>query len=220
MRVRLLILLVLAGECLGAALDEAAMDALFARLAGKRLEQPLLTMTFREEKRLRMLEKPVIVEGRLELAADGRFRREIPGDNASITVHDGSTIWIHYPAFDEVEAYDTKTSPELRSLVAALTAGFRFEGRGSLYRANVETLETGGWRIRMLPEVPEVKRLFDALEIVVDAELDVESTEYRTPRGDVIHTRFLDPRPLEPAQARLEFAVPPGATVSRPLEGK
>ncbi len=75
---------------------------LLEQIAAKRADGAVQS-DFREEKKLAMMEKPVVENGTIAFLAPNKFRREVPGK--SLTVCDGETLWMYYPAYKEAEKY-------------------------------------------------------------------------------------------------------------------
>jgi outer membrane lipoprotein-sorting protein len=164
---------------------------LLERIAAHRTAHPEVSMRFTETKQLRLLNRPVTIEGILQIGSEGRFRREVTGSNPSTTVCTGSKIYIHYPVFGETETYDLDASPELRALVAALTAGLRFQDLESLYDVTCVTpTPPAAHSILLVPRRADIRRILTRLEIDLSEDLLVIRTAYDTPRGDRITTTY------------------------------
>ncbi len=99
---QLLLLLIAISTLQSQELPPKEVEALLARLAESRGGSGMQA-NFREERRLALMEKPVIETGTVSFLPPDMFRREVNG--GSLTVCNGDTLWIFYPQFREVEKY-------------------------------------------------------------------------------------------------------------------
>src|SRR6266550_8772843 len=84
-----------------APLSEADLKNLLAGIRANRSTQA----DFQEERVIRLMKKPIVSSGRIWFQPPNKFRREIKGNSASVTVSDGRQLWIYYPNFKSAERY-------------------------------------------------------------------------------------------------------------------
>ncbi|MGZ5023577.1 MAG: LolA family protein, partial [Chthoniobacterales bacterium] len=98
------------------------LKALLARIREKRAGAPQVHADFKEEKTIRMMNKPVTSLGKVWFQAPNKFKREVTGNSPSVTVSDGQTLWIYYPKFQSAERYSLGKRSPLDAGIAAITA--------------------------------------------------------------------------------------------------
>ncbi len=192
------------------------VKALLARIREKRAGAPQVHADFKEEKTIRMMNKPVTSSGKVWFQAPNKFKREVTGNSPSVTVSDGQTLWIYYPKFQSAERYSLGKRSPLDAGIAAITASLNLEGVEQTYHitgaheGNSNTLE-------LLPRAPSMKRLLQRFIIHFNEALQVERTEMLQPNGDKIITIYSNESraPIDPAT--FQFTPPPGTTITTPL---
>ena len=154
---------------------------------------------FKEEKSVRMLNKPIVSSGKMWYQAPNKFRREAKGNSPSITVSNGQDLWIYYPNFKSAEHYSLGKRSPLDAGIAAITASLNLENVEGTYNIT-GTKEPDGYQLQLLPRNPSMKRFLKAFSIRMNNELQVVRTEMAQPNGDQIITtysnenRAVDPR--------------------------
>jgi len=198
-------------------LSPADSAALLKHLQELREKQPAAQADFKEEKATHLLTKPLVTEGTVSFDAPGKFRREVKGGNASISVSDGKVMWVYYPAFKEAEHYSIGQRSFFDDAMAALTAGLNFEHIDEFYNFRAFK-EAAGYQFQLTPKKPNLKRILDHLNVWVDDDFKVQKTELFQQKGDHLVTNYSNVRRLQSLPAStFEFTPPADAHISYPL---
>jgi outer membrane lipoprotein carrier protein len=191
--------------------------ALLKHLQELREKQPAAEADFTEEKSTHLLTKPLVSQGSVAFEAPNKFRREVKGGNASLTISDGKTMWVYYPNFKEAEHYSIGQRSFFDDSLAALTAGLNFQHIDEFYNFRAFK-EANGYQFQLTPKRPNLKRILDHLTVWMDDEYKVQKTELYLPKGDHLVTTYKNVRRLAPLPAStFQFTPPPDAHVSYPL---
>jgi len=179
--------------------DGVTLDGLLGEFAA----MPGLRATFREEKRIALLEEPLVSEGTLHFAPPGRLARHVTSPSPSSVVIDGDRLL--FGDAKGTRELDLAARPPVRAFVDAfvkLLAGDR-PGLERLFTVELEP-RGSAWRLVLRPRSSPLKDVFDRLEAegtgVVLSRLGVfersgDSTE--TTFRDVDATRAYAPDELE-----------------------
>ena len=104
-------------------LSPAQLKDVLAKIRERRAAAPDMQAEFREEKTIRLMNKPVITSGKVWYEAPNKFRREVKGNAPSVTVSNGRDLWIYYPNFKSAEHYALgKRSPADAAIAGINTA--------------------------------------------------------------------------------------------------
>ncbi len=190
--------------------------ALLAKLRDQRAQFPALTADFTEERTTHLLNKPIRSTGAIAFHTPGKFRRELKGASPSLTVCNGSELWIFYANFNEAEHYTLGKKQFFDDSLAALTAGLNFQDVDKFFRIT-PAHEGTGYRIVLTPKSASLRRLLVSLTVWMNAEATIEKTEATLPKGDRILTTYRNVRALKTVDAKFDFTPPPSAHVSTPL---
>jgi chaperone LolA len=192
------------------------VKALLARIREKRAGAPQVHADFKEEKTIRMMNKPVTSSGKVWFQAPNKFKREVTGNSPSVTVSDGQTLWIYYPKFQSAERYSLGKHSPLDAGIAALTASLNLEGVEQTYHIT-GTHEGNAYELDLLPRVPSMKRLLQRFIIRFNEALQVDRTEMQQPNGDRIITIYTNESrtPIDPST--FQFTPPAGTNITTPL---
>jgi outer membrane lipoprotein carrier protein len=194
----------------------AESAALLQQLHDVHAKQPDFQATFTETRTSHLLNKPVVSEGSIEFSVPDKFRREVRTPSPSTTVSDGHTMWIFYPAFNEVELYTLGQRSIFDESIEALTAGLNFEHIDEYYNFKAYK-EAGGYRLDLVPKKPALRRMVEQITLELNGDYLPARTEITLPKGDHLTTEYHNARrPALPAST-FEFAPPPGAHITRPL---
>lgn len=199
-----------------AELTPAESTALLKHLQELREKQPGAQADFTEEKVTHLLNKPLISEGTVSFEVPDKFRREVKGGNASLTVSNGKTMWVYYPNFKEAEHYSIGQRSFFDDSLAALTAGLNFQHIDEFYNFHAFR-EDNGYQFQLTPKRPNLKRILDHLNIWMDNDFKVTKTELFLPKGDHLVTNYKNVRRLSLPASTFEFTPPADAHVSYPL---
>jgi len=199
-----------------AELDPAQRAALLQQLHDLHVRQPDFQATFTEQRTSHLLNKPVVSEGSVSFSVPDKFRREVRTPSPSTTVSDGHTMWIYYPAFNEVELYTLGQRSFFDESLAALTAGLNFEHLDEYYNFRAYQ-EPAGYRLELTPKKPSLRRVVEQLSLFLTNDFMPARTEITLPKGDHLSTLYHNAhRPTLPAST-FEFTPPPDAHITRPL---
>ncbi len=192
------------------------VKALLARIREKRAGAPQVHADFKEEKTIRMMNKPVTSSGKVWFQAPNKFKREVIGNSPSVTVSDGQTLWIYYPKFQSAERYSLGKRSPLDAGIAAITASLNLEGVEQTYHIS-GMREGNSYVLELLPRAPSMKRLLQRFIIHFNEALQVERTEMLQPNSDRIITVYTNESraPIDPAT--FQFTPPPGTNITTPL---
>jgi outer membrane lipoprotein-sorting protein len=219
MRTLFLIIFVLAsvtGVAQSEPLSAPAVKELLARIREKRAAAPHVEADFQEEKTIHLMNKPIVSAGKAWFEAPSKFRREVKGNSPSITVSNGSQLWIYYPNFKSAERYSLGKRSPLDAGIAALTAALNLENVEGNYRITA-TKTDKGYEMELLPRHPSMKRLFQKFNLRLNDDLQVEHTEMLQPNGDRIVTVYSNQKRAPIPSSTFEFTPPAGTDVTAPL---
>ncbi len=189
---------------------------LLTKLREQRVQFPALTAEFAEERTTHLLNKPIHGSGTIAFHAPGKFRRELKGSSPSLTISNGTDLWIYYPNFSEAEHYTLGKKQFFDDSIAALTAGLNFQDVEKFFRI-APSREGGGFRIVLTPKSAGVRRLLSSLTVWMNADGVVERTDAALPKGDRIVTTYRNVRMQKSVEAKFDFTPPANAHISTPL---
>src|SRR5947208_8183222 len=127
-----------------APLSEADLRNLLAGIRQNRSTQA----DFQEQRAIRLMKKPVVSSGRISFQPPNKFRREVKGNAASVTVSDGRQLWIYYPNFKTAERYALGKGSPLDSTVAAINSALNLENIENMFQINAAKIGRGSCRER------------------------------------------------------------------------
>ena len=210
-----LFLLVIASVANAEALPEADLKNLLARIRENRITQA----DFQEQRIIHLMKKPIVNTGRVWFQPPNKFRREVKGNSASLTVSDGQQLWIYYPNFKSAERYALGKRSPLDSVIASINSALNLEGIENSFNIAATKIDPpqAGYELKLTPRTASMKRVFQELNLRINANLQAERTDMLQPNGDRIVTSYSNQRraPLPPST--FEFKPPPGTDVTMPL---
>ncbi len=201
-----------------APLAPAELKALLARIREKRAAAPQVQADFQEEKSIKMMNKPVVSAGKVWFQAPNKFRREVKGNTPSLTVSDGSTLWIYYPKFQSAERYSLGKRSPLDAGIAAITASLNLQGVEENYHIT-GIGEGSGHVLQLTPRTPSMKRMLQRFTIHFNDALQVDRTEMAQPHGDKIVTTYSNESRGAIDPGMFQFTPPAGTNITTPLGG-
>ncbi len=212
----LLLLCATAATLRAAPLAPNDVKALLEQIRAKRAGAPQVQADFSEEKEVHLMNQPISSSGKVWFQEPNKFRREVKGSAPSITVSDGSQLWIYYPKFQSAEKYSLGKHSPLDAGIAALTAALNLEHVEASYHIT-GTKEGDGYELLLTPRNPSLKRLLKTFDIRLNAELQVQRTEMVQPNGDHIVTTYSNESRSPIPASTFQFTPPPGTNVTTPL---
>jgi outer membrane lipoprotein-sorting protein len=189
------------------------VEALLARLAESRGGSGMQA-NFREERRLALMEKPVIETGTVSFLPPNMFRREV--DGGSLTVCNGDTLWIFYPQFREVEKYALSSNRPLRESIAAMTSGFGLQELGKNYRVQAWQI-ADGYKIKLHPKTSSLRKAVTEIQVDISDQLYAKRVEISGAEGDRTTIIFSGERKVKLSPEDFRFQPPAGVRVSEPM---
>jgi outer membrane lipoprotein carrier protein len=200
-------------------LSPADTKSLLAQVREKRAAFPQVQADFREEKMIRLMNKPIVSSGKLSFQMPNKFRREVKGNSPSVTVSDGQQLWIFYPNFKSAEYYTLGKRSPLDSVIAGINTGLNLENAENSFHIVASKIDPpqAGYELELTPRTPSMKRIFQQLKIRLNHELLMEQTEMLQPNGDRIVTTYSNQTRAPIPPSTFEFTPPPGTEVARPL---
>ena len=197
-------------------LSPAEGATLLQQLRDLHVKQPDFQATFTQQRNSHLLNKPVVSEGSIYFGAPDKFRQEVRTPSPSTTVSDGHTMWIFYPAFNDVEIYTLGQRSFFDESVQALTAGLNFEHIDEYYSFRAFKDATG-YRLELTPKKPSLRRMVDEIILELSADFLPLRTDITLPKGDHLSTDYHNGRRSPLSSSLFEFTPPPGAEITHPL---
>src|SRR4030095_6166316 len=183
-----------------APLSGAELKNLLASIRQNRTTQA----DFQEQRVIRLMKNPVMSSGTVWFQPPNKFRREVKGNSPSVTVSDGSDLWIYYPNFKSAERYPLGKGSPLDATVAAINSALNLENIESSFSVSA-TKRDNGHELALLPRTAAMKRVFQKLDLRINSEFRVERTDMLLPNGDQIVTTYSNPTRAPTTQSTLAF---------------
>jgi outer membrane lipoprotein-sorting protein len=210
---RLLTVLLTASALHAQELSSKEVQALLARLSASRAGAAMQA-DFREERRLALMNKPVIETGTVSFLPPDKFRREV--DGGTLTICDGDVLWLYYPQFGEAEKYTLSSNRSLRESIDAMTSGFGLQNLSKNY--NVQATKTAnGHRVTLTPKTSSLRKTVAEVHVDISSELTAKRLEIVGAEGDRTLVTCSNERRVNLSPEDFEFQPPPGVRVSEPL---
>lgn len=169
---------------------------------------------FREEKKLAMMEKPVVENGTLAFLAPNKFRREVPGK--SLTVCNGETLWMYYPAYKEAEKYTLSSNKALKESLMAMTSGLGLREIAKNYTVKAER-ESDGYTIELTPRSRAMRGTIQTITLEIGTDLKARRMVLASGPGESSTITFSNERKAALTPDDFSFKPPSGVTISEPL---
>ena len=198
-------------------LTPAEEKTLLAKLHEQRAQFPALTADFTEERTTRLLSKPLQGAGTIAFQTPNKFRRELKGQSPSLTVCNGSELWIHYPKFQEAEHYTLGKRQFFDDSLAALTAGLNFQQVDKYFRTT-SSHDGSGYQILLTPKSGGLRQILTSLTVSLNADAVIDKTEAVLPKGEHVTTTYKNVHSAKQSGAKYDFTPPAGTHVSTPLD--
>lgn len=152
--------------------------------------------------------------GTLAFLPPDKFRREVKGK--SLTVCDGTTLWMYYPAFQEVEKYSLGSNRMLRESLTAMTAGLGLQDVEKDYSIKAEHLGSG-YRVQLTPKTSALHRLVSRITLDLNPGLTADRMQIETSKDESSTLIFSNERRVKFSPSDFAFQPPPGVSVTEPL---
>jgi len=212
--------------CAGSPLSADELRSLFARIREIRRSAPSVQADFREERTLRLLNKPIVSAGTLWFQSPNKFRREVRGNSPSLTVSNGRELWIYYPNFKAAEHYGLGKRSPVDAAIAAINTALNLENvenTFSIRGSKIDSPSPGSgaagnrYELELSPRAASTKRLFEKFNLQLNADLFAERTEMVQANGDRVVTTYSNHSRAAIASSLFEFTPPAGTEVTTPL---
>jgi outer membrane lipoprotein carrier protein len=197
-------------------LSQPEIKNLLARISEQRASSPSVRADFQEEKKMRLLNKPIVSSGKLRFQAPNKFRREVTGNSPSVTVSNGRDLWIYYPNFKSAERYTLGRRSPVDAAIAAINTALNLENVEKTFQI-AGTKTESGYELQLTPRSPSMKRIFQKFDLRINNELFATRTEMIQPNGDRIVTIYSNQTRIPIPPSTFEFTPPPGVEVTTPL---
>lgn len=197
-------------------LSDAEIKDLLTRIAERRATSPDVHADFREQKTMRLMDKPIVSSGKIWFHAPNKFRREVGGSSASVTVSNGRDLWIYYPNFKSAEHYALGKHSPADAAIAAINTALNLENVEQTFHVTGARVDNG-YAFELLPRSPSMKRIFQKFDLRLNSDLIAERTEMTQPNGDKVVTAYSNQTRATIPAATFEFTPPPGTEISSPF---
>src|ERR1051325_507862 len=169
-------LLGLASFAHGEPLSQEQIKDLLARIRTARAAAPSMEADFREEKTLRLLNKPIVSSGKMWFQAPDKFRREVRGNAPSLTISNGRELWIYYPNFKSAERYSLGKRSPVDAAIATINTALNLDNVENSFSVNGAKIDNH-YELTLTPRAASMKRLFQKFTLGLNQELVVGGTE-------------------------------------------
>ncbi len=196
-------------------LSPAATKSLMEELEQSRAKAGARRIQFRELRTSPLLVSPVEQQGELFFAAPHFLRREVRRPAPASIISNGSTLWMVYPDFQEVEIYDLSRNPVLSG--SLLTLSEVLQGRRLDKSFAIRAKTTASEILLDLTPRGTARRQIRSARIGLRPDLSAAWIEMTFPDGSQTRLELHDETPFQPPAGFFDFATPPGYRESRPL---
>lgn len=197
-------------------LSQSEVRGLLGRIRDQRVSTPDVQADFREEKSMRLMNKPIASTGHVWFEPPNKFRREVKGNSPSITVSDGKQLWIYYANFKSAEHYSLGKHSPVDAAIAAINTALNLEDVENSFEVS-GAKKNDGYELRLLPKNSSMKRQFQEFDVQINADLHVARTEMVQPNGDRVITIYSNQSRAAIPPSIFQFTPPPGTEVTAPL---
>jgi outer membrane lipoprotein-sorting protein len=207
-------------------MSQSQITDLLARIRAARAAAPGMEADFREEKTLRLLNKPIVSSGKMWFQAPDKFRREVRGNAPSLTISNGRELWIYYPNFKSAERYSLGKRSPVDAAIATINTALNLdnvENTFSVSGAKIDAPSPGSgaagnhYELTLTPRAASMKRLFQKFTLGLNQDLLAERTEMVQPNGDRVITTYSNQTRAPVPASLFEFTPPAGTEITTPL---
>lgn len=189
---------------------------LLVKIRGHRAEAPHVQGDFREEKTMRLMNKPIVTSGKIWFEAPNKFRREVKGNAPSVTVSNGRDLWIYYPNFKSAEHYALGKRSPVDAAISAINTALNMENIEGTFQVTGSKIENG-YELELQPRSAAMKRTFQKFDIRMNKDLVAERTDIFQPNGDRVVTNYSNQSRSRIPASTFDFTPPQGTEVTNPL---
>lgn len=200
----------------GQQLSHDELKDLLAKIRERRAAAPHVSADFREEKAIRLMNKPIVSTGKVWFEAPNKFRREVKGNAPSVTVSNGRDLWIYYPNFKSAEHYTLGKRSPVDAAIAAINTALNMENIEGTFHLTGSKIDNG-YGLELLPRSSSMKRTFQKFDLRLHNDLLAERTEVVQPNGDRVITNYSNQSRTPIPASTFEFTPPAGTEITTPL---
>ena len=197
-------------------LSPADLKNLLEKIRERRVTSPHVQADFQEEKAIHLMNKPIVSAGKVWFQAPNKFRREVKGTSASVTVSDGQQLWIYYPNFKSAEHYSLGKRSPVDAAITAINTALNLENVETTFHITGAKIDNH-YELDLKPKSPSMKRMFRQFDVKLNADLLADRTEMLQPNGDRIITNYSNQTRAPISASTFEFTPPAGTDVTTPL---
>jgi chaperone LolA len=197
-------------------LSPAEIANVLAQVRQKRAAAPQVQADFKEEKMMRLMNKPIVSVGHVWIEPPNKFRREVRGNSPSTAVSDGRELWIYYPNFKTAERYQLGKHSPVDAAIAAINTALNLQNVENSFQIT-GAKHGDGYTLQLTPRTAAMKRTFERFTLELNSELHVSRTEMVQPNGDRVVTVYSNQSRAAIPAAMFEFKPPAGTEVTAPL---
>jgi chaperone LolA len=194
---------------------EAETRAFLEKLASSRSGEAR-SVSFREVRKLALLQEPVVETGTLRFKPPAFFRKETGNPVELLNVSDGKTLWVVFPQKNEAEKYPLQANRALRDSFFALSTAFNLSDLEKQFSVSGEWLEDG-FRLLLVPRKRALKEGLSSVGVRLDLNGGLKEIEVNAPNGNRTVFYLSDERKIQDSAGMFVFTPPPGMKVSTPL---
>jgi outer membrane lipoprotein carrier protein len=200
----------------GQPLSPPEIKNLLERIRAIRAAAPHAQADFREEKTLRLMNKPVVSMGKVWFQPPNKFRREVKGNSPSVMVSNGRDLWIYYPNFKSAEHYSLGKRSPVDAAIATINTALNLENVEKTFSITGTKIDNG-YELELLPRAGSMKRMFEKFNLRLNQDLFAEHTEMVQPTGDRVLTTYSNQTRGPIPAATFELTPPAGTEITTPL---
>lgn len=197
-------------------LSPADVKNLLAKVRDHRASAPDMQAEFREEKTIRLMNKPIVTSGKVWYESPNKFRREVKGNAPSVGVSNGRDLWIYYPNFKSAEHYALGKRSPADAAIAGINTALNVENVENTFQVTGAKIDNG-YQLELLPRSLSMKRMFQRFNLRLNKDLVAERTEITQPNGDRVVTSYSNQSHASIPRSTFEFTPPPGTEITNPL---
>ena len=211
-----LFLLILFAPVRAEPLSQSQIIDLLARIRAARATAPSVEADFREEKTLRLLNKPVVSSGKMWFQAPDKFRREVRGTAPSLTVSNGRELWIYYPNFKSAEHYSLGKRSPVDAAIATINTALNLDNVENTFSISGAKIDNH-YELALSPRALGMKRLFERFNLRLNQDLFAERSEMVQPNGERMITIYSNQSRAPLPLSMFDFTPPTGTEITTPL---
>src|ERR1043166_2402150 len=197
-------------------LSQSEIHDLLVRIRAARAAAPNTQADFREEKTLRLLNKPIVSAGKMWFQAPDKFRREVGGNAPSLTVSNGRELLIYYPNFKSAEHYSLGKRSPVDAAIATINTALNLDNAENTFSINGAKIDNH-YELDLSPRAASMKRFFEKFNLRLNPDLFAERSEMVQPNGERVVTTYSNQSRAAVPASMFQFTPPAGTEITTPL---